>query len=143
MQLCTKTGKVNKKIYRNYIYMNGILLVLSIYVIFFPFIANIMTSIFPYFNQCAYLTMTGKPCPLCGGTRYIANLGQSIKDIRYLFHPFGIIVIFIFLETIFRIANLIWLYQKKEVSKKIIIIDAIIHVIALLSLITYEIIFFI
>ena len=97
--------------------------------------------IFPQFNECTYLRITGKPCPLCGGTRYIRNLPKVFTDITYLFHPFGIIMIFIFLESIFRIYNIIT--RRKERKEKYIKIDILIHLIALISFSIYEIVFLI
>lgn len=126
---------------KNYIYVNITFLILTIYIILFPIIAIPIKTIFPQFNECTYLRITGKPCPLCGGTRYIQNLPKVFTDITYLFHPFGIIMIFIFLESIFRIYNIITI--KRERTEKYIKIDILIHLIALISFSIYEIIFLI
>ena len=83
--------------------------------------------------------MTGKPCPLCGGTRYIRNLPTVFKDITYLWHPFGIIMIVIFSELIFRTYNICT--RKKEKSEKYIRNDIIIHIILFIIFILYEIIY--
>lgn len=133
----------NKKIYKNYIYINGILLVLSIYVIFFPYIAKIMGKILPSFTKCAYLSVTGKYCPLCGGTRYFANLGKIGSDPGYLWNPFGIIVVAVIMEILFRSFSLVYLNIRKTVNKKLVIFDVIFHVIEIILFITYEITFFI
>ena len=60
-------------------------------------------------------------------------------DITYLFNPFGIIMIFILFEVLFRAYNLITL--KKIKSNKYIIIDLVIHIIAVICFFMYEIIF--
>ena len=124
---------------KNYIYVNFTFLFLTIYVILFPLISTPMGKIIPHFNECPYLRMTGRPCPLCGGTRYIQNLPQMFNDITYLFHPFGIIMIVIFIDFLFRIYNLITI--KKEKIEKFIKRDIYIHLILLLCFFIYEITF--
>ena len=133
--------KIISFIKKNYIYVNITFLILTIYIILFPIIAIPIKAIFPQFNECTYLRITGKPCPLCGGTRYIQNLPKVFTDITYLFHPFGIIMIFIFLESIFRIYNIIT--RKRERTEKYIKIDILLHLIALISFSIYEIAFLI
>lgn len=131
--------KIVEFVKKNYIYVNITFLLLTIYVILFPIIAIPIKAIFPSFNECTYLRTTGKPCPLCGGTRYIQNLPKVLTDITYLFHPFGIIMIFIFLESMYRIYNIIT--RKKEKSEKYIKIDILIHLLALICFSLYEITF--
>lgn len=133
---------MNKKIFnkKSYIYINIVVLFLSIYVIFFPIISNIINKYIPSFGKCAYLTMTGKPCPLCGGTRYIAGIGNVFNDPSYLLNPFGIIIICVIIEIIFRIINLIYLKRGNKL-KKIVICDTIIHIILFIAYISYEVIF--
>lgn len=109
------------------------------YVILFPIISIPIKNIFPEFGQCTYLRITGEPCPLCGGTRYIQNLPQVFKDITYLFHPFGVIVMFVMFEFIFRIYNLV----KKKNEMKLIKIDIVIHIVAVTMFFIYEITYFI
>ena len=134
---------MNKIIYfikKNYIYVNITLLLFTIYIILFPIIATPIKAIFPQFNECTYLRTTGKPCPLCGGTRYIQNLPKAWEDITYLFHPFGIIILFVIGENLFRIYQI--LTRKQEKTKKQVEIDLLIHLIALLTFSLYELIFF-
>lgn len=133
--------KIINFVKKNYIYVNITFLILTIYIILFPIIAIPIKAIFPQFNECTYLRITGKPCPLCGGTKYIQNLPKVFTDITYLFHPFGIIMIFVFLESIFRIYNIIT--RKRERTEKYIKIDIVLHLIALISFSIYEIIFLI
>lgn len=134
-------NKIINFIKKNYIYVNISFLSLVIYIILFPIIEAPIKKVFPMFNECTYLRMTGKPCPLCGGTRYIKNLPRVFEDITYLFHPFGIIMIFIFFEFIYRIYNLITI--KKEKTQRYIKIDILIHLIELICFSFYEIIFLI
>lgn len=126
---------------KNYIYVNITILLLTIYVILFPYVAIILEKIDPRLVQCPYLRATGRPCPLCGGTRYIAGLSTVFKDITYLFNPFGIIVIVIFLETIFRIYNIVSI--KKEKNYKYVKIDLYISIFLFLCFTLYEIVFII
>lgn len=138
----TKTmNKIINFIKKNYIYVNITFILISIYIILFPIIQIPIKTIFPRFNECTYLRVTGKPCPLCGGTRYIQNLPKVFDDITYLFSPFGIIMICIFLEIIYRIYNLTT--RKKEKTEKYIKIDITIHLIELIALALYEIVFLI
>lgn len=135
---------MNKMIYfikKNYIYVNITFLLLTIYIILFPIIAIPIKTIFPQFNECTYLRITGKPCPLCGGTRYIQNLPQVFTDITYLFHPFGVIIVFVFLESIFRIYHIVT--RKKERTEKQIKVDILFHLLAIICFSLYEIIFLI
>lgn len=131
--------KVINFVKKNYIYVNITFLLFSIYIILFPVIQIPIKAILPEFNECTYLRITGKPCPLCGGTRYIQNLPKVFEDITYLFHPFGIIIICIFLEIIYRIYNL--KTKKQEKTEKYIKIDITIHLIELIALALYEIVF--
>ena len=108
------------------------------YVILFPIISIPIKQVLPEFGVCPFLRATGHPCPLCGGTRYIANLPQNINNLQYLLHPFGAMVIFIFFEFIFRISNLI----TKKNSLKLIKFDLIIHIIVTILFFMYEILFF-
>lgn len=86
--------------------------------------------------------MTGQPCPLCGGTRYIENIPQVFNDITYLFNPFGVMIIVIILETFIRIFNFI-LIKKNKITDRIVKLDMIYHFIIFISFILYEILYFI
>lgn len=131
--------KITEFIKKNYIYVNITFILISIYIILFPIIQIPIKKIFPNFNECTYLRTTGKPCPLCGGTRYIQNLPKVFDDITYLFNPFGLIMICIFLEIIYRTYNLIT--RKKEKTETYIKVDITVHLIELIALAFYEIIF--
>lgn len=132
-------NKIISMIKKNYIYVNITFFLLAIYIILFPIVAIPIKSIFPQFNECTYLKMTGKPCPLCGGTRYIQNLPKAFSDITYLFHPFGIIMLVIVGESIFRMYHIIT--RKKEKKKTYIELDVIIHLSIFICFVSYEIIF--
>lgn len=136
--ITTIINKILNYIKKNYKVLNIIFLLLSMYVILFPIISIPIKNIFPEFGECTYLRVTGEPCPLCGGTRYIQNLPHIFQDITYLFHPFGVIVMFVMFEFIFRIYNLI----KKKNDFKLIKIDIIIHIIAVAMFFIYEITYF-
>ena len=100
---------------------------------------KILEKILPGLTRCPFLTITGKPCPLCGGTRFIEGMPNVFKDITYIFNFFGIVMIVILLEFIFRIINLC----KKEHSNKLMNIDIIIHIILVCAFFLYEIIYII
>ena len=134
-------NKIINVMKKNYIYVNITFLLLTVYVILFPFIASFLEKIDPRFVQCPYLRMTGKPCPLCGGTRYVSGLYNLKNDITYLFQPFGIMMIVIICDLIFRIYNLITL--KKEKSEKYVKIDIIIHILIIICFLLYELVFII
>lgn len=125
---------------KNYMNISIIFLALAVYVILFPVISKVLISVFPTFAICPYLAMTGKPCPLCGGTSYLANLGQALKDPSYLLHPFGYMILFIGFELFFRIFCIIQIKRGKSLDK-IIRFDVILHSIAVALFIFYEITF--
>lgn len=133
-----------EKIRKNYVCVNIVFLLLTLYVIFFPIIANVISSNFPNLLKCPFLEITKKPCPLCGGTRYISNIYNCINDISYLFCPFGFMVIFVCLEFLFRIIVLVCFRSiklNKNLFNNLVIIDLIVHVLAVFLFITYEIIY--
>ena len=133
-------NKILNVIKKNYIYVNYIFIFLAVYIILFPLISKLLENINPNITRCYYLTMTGKPCPLCGGTRYIANLPSQIMiNPKYLLQPFGAMILFVIFELLFRIYLLI----KKRNDIKIIKIDIIIHIVTAILFFAYEIIFFI
>lgn len=121
-------------------YINVTGLLLAIYVIFFPIVAKLLNFISPLLTTCVYKGITGKNCPLCGGTRYISNIFNALKDPLYLIHPFGFIVMFIVFEMIFRIFCICRIKKQKPL-KAIIVFDIIIHFIALIFFVMYEILF--
>lgn len=131
-----------KFIKKNYMSISITFLILAIYVILFPFVSKALIFVFPSLAVCPYLAMTGKPCPLCGGTRYIAGLGNVFKDPSYLFHPFGLIILFVIFEIVFRIICIRKIKQKKPLEG-IILLDLIIHMVAFASFILYEVLFLI
>lgn len=130
----------NSKV-KNYIYTNITLLSFAIYIVFFPIISKLLNLISPNLTKCPYLQMTGKPCPLCGGTRYIAGLYHVFTDITYLFSPFGAIILFVFFEIVFRIILIFNLKKTQKINKKVLAFDIVIHIIALISFLLYEIIY--
>lgn len=129
-----------RKIEKNYMYISITFLLLAVYVILFPIISKGLEQISPQLTQCQYKRITGKDCPLCGGTRYMRGLGTVFSDITYLFHPFGYMMIGIAFELFFRI-YCIYSIKKKKNLKKIIIFDIIIHLIIVVMFFTYEITF--
>ena len=133
-------NKIIKFIKKNYIYINVAFLMLAIYIVLFPLISIPIKNVFPQFGECTYLRVTGEPCPLCGGTRYIQNLPSRITDIEYLLQPFGIIIFFIFVEIIFRIINILRI-KKEKTNDKLVKIDVTAHLLLLIALSLYEIIF--
>lgn len=134
-------NKIIEFVKKNYVFINITILIFIIYIILFPLISIPLNQIIPQLSVCPYLKLTGKPCPLCGGTRYIANLSNVFSDITYLFHPFGVIVIILLCDMLFRGLNIIT--YKKEKSLKYIDKDISIHLLLLNIFNTYEIVFII
>lgn len=132
-------NKLNK---RNYIYLSITMLMLSLYIVFFPFFAKILNSISPNITKCVYRSVTGKPCPLCGGTRFIAGIKENLTNISYFNSFFGYMIIFIFFEIIFRIFCIIYTHISKDM-KKLIVFDFVIHLLCFILFITYEVLFII
>ncbi len=123
---------------KNYIYLNIVFLILSIYVILFPIIIIPLKAIVPSFGVCPYFRITGNYCPLCGGTRYLSNIYRAFKNPFYLIHPFGIIIMCVLFEIIFRV----FILTKKLYNKKIVIFDIIYHLTLFIIFIAYEFFFF-
>lgn len=136
------TGNINlnklKKIYLNF---NYTILSFACYIVAWPLFGKILGMISPYFTKCIYKEITGNPCPLCGGTRYIANLKNVIKDPSILLQPFGLIMIFVFVNLIFRIWCIRYIKKDGKNIKKIMICDLIILLLVAIIFFTYEILF--
>lgn len=127
---------------KHYMAINILMLGLAIYIILFPIISIPIKKVVPSFGICPYLQMTGQPCPLCGGTRYFANIFEAFQDIRYLWNPFGIMAIIILLEIIFRVKNIIDI-KKGRNYQKTIKIDIITTSGIIIAFFLYEILYFI
>lgn len=126
---------------KNYNYINITIISLCTYaVVYVFFISRILEKYFPSLAKCVYLQYTGKPCPLCGGTRYVRNITEAFEDISYLFNFFGFIMIVFVFEVLFRI---ILLLNKKEKNKKIIFVDILVHSLILIVYFIYIVVFFI
>lgn len=119
----------------NYKIINITALFLGIYVLTFPIILSILEKNIIGITKCPYLMLTGKPCPLCGGTRFIKNIGHSINDLSYFLNFFGVIIIIVVLEIVFRIINIL----KNEHKDNIIKLDVFVHILIFISYIIYEI----
>lgn len=127
--------KILEEIKRDYRIINIVILCICILILLLPTILQILEYISPAFVKCPYLQLTGKPCPLCGGTRFIKNIDNAINDLSYFLNFFGIIIIIIVMEIIFRTINVI----KKEYKESVIKIDIILHIIIFIIYISYEI----
>lgn len=131
--------KILKDIKNNYKTINITILCVCIFMFLLPEVMNILEKISPVITKCPYLTLTGKPCPLCGGTRFIRNMKNSVNDLSYFFNFFGVIVIIVILEIIFRIINIL----KNEHKDIIIKIDIFVHIIIFILYTIYEIFYII
>lgn len=127
---------MESKFLKNYIYVNITFLLLALYVIFFPFISNFLADIVGINLKCPYKEITNTPCPLCGGTRYIANISKVFSDINYLFCPFGYITLFVIFEVIFRIV-IIFRYKNIKKLKELAIFDFYLHILAFIIFMYY------
>ena len=127
--------KILKEIKKNYKIINIVILCICILILLLPIVLQMLEQISPVFVKCPYLQLTGKPCPLCGGTRFIKNIGNAINDLSYFLNFFGIIIIIVILEIIFRTINII----KKKYKESVIKIDIILHIIIFIIYISYDI----
>ena len=114
--------------------LNITLIGLSLYVITFPLFSNILELISPNLTKCVYKQITGNECPLCGGTRFFNNIIQNGFKFEYLFSQFGIMFLVLVVEFFSRI---ILLFNFKKLTKKIIAIDLIWHILILISYFSY------
>lgn len=129
-----------KKIYLNF---NYTILFFAIYIISYPIVSKIIGIFFPFLSKCIYKELTGRPCPLCGGTRYIANLKNVFSDPSIILQPFGIIMLFVFFNLIFRIWCIYYIKKDGKNIKNIIISDFILLLTVVIVFFTYEILFII
>lgn len=127
--------KILKEIKKNYKIINIVILCVCILILLLPILLQMLEQISPIFVKCPYLQLAGKPCPLCGGTRFIKNIGNAINDLSYFLNFFGIIIIIVILEIIFRTINII----KKKYKESVIKIDMILHIIIFIIYISYDI----
>ena len=128
--------KISSDAIKNYKTINIVILCINIYLLFIlPLVSGLLERISPALTKCSYLQITGKPCPLCGGTRFLRNIGNAFSDISYLFNIFGFILLLLVIEMIFRIINL----KKKKYNDSFIKFDIILHCLLLISYILYSI----
>lgn len=125
---------------KNYIFLSVTMLCLSIYIVFFPLFARIMYRISPILTTCVYQNVTGRPCPLCGGTRFISGIKDNLFNLSYYNCPFGYMIMFVIFEIIFRNFLFIYLRTSNKI-KGIVIFDVVIHSLCFLLFIAYEIIY--
>lgn len=129
--------KFIEKIKKNYMAISIICLLLATYVILFPMISDFLGKIDIRLTQCPFLRITGKECPLCGGTRYFRNITTAFYDVTYLFKPFGVIFLCVISEIIFRIIGIRKVKKNKDLNC-IVKVDLIIHIIEILIFFIYE-----
>lgn len=127
--------KILKDIKSNYKTINITILCICIFILLLPEVLSILEKISPVLTKCPYLVLTGKPCPLCGGTRFIKNIKNSFNNLSYFLNFFGIIIAIIIFEIIFRITNIL----KKQYSNKLIKIDIVFHILIFIVYIIYGI----
>lgn len=127
--------KILKDIKSNYKTINITILCLCIFILLLPEVLGILEKISPVLTKCPYLVLTGKPCPLCGGTRFIKSIKNSFNNLSYFLNFFGIVIIILLLEIIFRIINIL----KKEYSNNLIKVDIIIHILVFVVYMIYGI----
>ena len=128
--------KIFETIKSNYKIINIVILCICIYlIIFLPLVSKGLEKISPILTKCVYLQLTGKPCPLCGGTRFLKNIKNVFHDFSYVLNIFGLITLILILEIIFRITNLFI----KQYKNNIIKYDIIIHIILFIAYIVYAI----
>ena len=73
--------KLFEDIRKNYRVINIVVFFLCVYIIVFFNLSDNIGKIAPTLTKCPYFALTGKICPLCGGTRYFFNLKSALIDI--------------------------------------------------------------
>lgn len=131
--------KILKDIKNNYRTINIVILCISIFILLLPVVLSMLEKISPVLTRCPYLELTGKPCPLCGGTRFIKNIKNSFNDLSYFLNFFGIIISIVVFQIVFRTINIF----KKEYSDRLIKTDIIVHILIYIAYTIYEICFII
>ena len=134
VKIINKSNDFSTFFLKHYKTLNITLIGLGIYSICFPFLSKILELISPSLTKCAYKQITGNDCPLCGGTRFFNNILQNGFKFEYLFSPFGIMFLILIIELVSRT---ILLFNLKKITKKIIIIDLIWHILILISYFSY------
>ena len=130
--------KIQQGMKKNYKVINIVILCICIYIlVFYPMVSNLLETISPNLTKCPYLSLTGKPCPLCGGTRFMKNIKYVFVDINYIFNFFGLVLLILVLEIIYRTINLI----KNEERSNVIKIDIGIHIFLIIGYLIYSIYF--
>ena len=130
--------RIGRELKKDYKAINIIILCICLYLLFlFPIVSKVLENISPTLTACPFLRLTGKPCPLCGGTRFLSNIKNVFNDITYIFNFFGLVILIIFLEIVFRIINIV----KKEKRDSIIKFDIITHIVLVISYVVYAIYF--
>jgi len=130
------------KNHKIYIIFNWVALMIIIYLSMLPIISPFLNKYFPHVWSCAYLNITGNPCPFCGITRDFISLIHFNFDL--INTQSLVLFVFVIFEFLFRIIIIIINKKLKEKTKKLLIIlDIIIHSIFISYLIIYIILFFI
>lgn len=133
------TIKILEDVKINYKIINIVLLCISIFILLLPIVLEILEKFSPVLTRCPYLELTGKPCPLCGGTRFLKNVKNSFNDLSYFFNFFGIIICIVLFQIAFRTINIF----KKTYSDKLIKTDIFVHILIFVAYTIYEICFII
>ncbi|MHC4394880.1 MAG: DUF2752 domain-containing protein [Planctomycetota bacterium] len=84
--------------------INWVVLGLMLYLVALPFLSPLLEKCFPsVWGVCPYLKLSGKPCPLCGGTRAVGALLCGNFHRAVSLNPLSILAVPLILsEAIFR-----------------------------------------
>ena len=118
-----------------YFYMNYAIAGYILYILLLPFISPVMQKLLPDLWQCAFLRITGQPCPLCGFTRDLTSFFKG--DSAALINPASIFIIFfVILNFIYR-ASVIAFFKKipNRIQKIAAYTDIFIHAALLILLV--------
>ena len=106
---------------RYYKIINSVLLFATIYLFFLPEIMVFISFLPPEITECRYLARTGNPCPFCGVTRDINNIKNNESVVNN-------ISVYIYVFCLFEFSlRLVLMLKKNLISRKVFVVDAIIH----------------
>lgn len=114
---------------QTYRIVNWVVLGLMLYLVSLPFSSPLFEKCFPsVWGVCVYRELTGRLCPLCGGTRAMGAVLRGDFHTAVSLNPLSIFAVFFILsEGIFR-ALLLYLHTAQQPSSLLVRMDILIHV---------------
>lgn len=127
----------NIKIYK---IINITLLLICVYLIFFPLFSIFLEKFIPSLNVCVYKEVTGQNCPLYGATRFFSHILKDGFNLSEFSSPFFFMFIGVLIDFVTRC---FLLSHSKIVTTTTIIIDLFWHLFLVSAYFTYIFTYFI